>query len=189
MKKKLLLSLLTLSLGGGGALHAKPDNDKYIKNIESVKEKSKPLVKKILEQQKGDLDAMLKHKTIRVLVVNSEAFYGIKNGKKSGLYHNAIVALEKQINKNYPNKNKHIKTKLIPIPVTREFLIPALNAGYGDIAMSSNTITKRRQEEITFSEPFASGINEILISNASLKGIGSFEDLSGKEVFVKPSLS
>ena len=188
MKKKLLLSLLTLTLGSGSVLHAKP-NDEYIKKIESVKERSKPLVKKILEQNTGDLDAMLKRKTIRVLVVNSEAFYGIKNGKKSGLYHNAIVSLEKQINKNYPSKNKHIKVKLIPIPVSREQLIPALNAGYGDIAMASNTITKRREEQIDFTEPFASGINEILVSNASLKGIRSFEDLAGKEVYVKPSMS
>ena len=189
MKKKLLLSLLTITLGSNVLIHAKSEDHKYIKKIESVKSKSEPLVKKVLEQNTGDLDAMLKRKTIRVLVVNSEAFYGIKNGKKSGLYHNAIVSLEKQINKNYPNKNKHIKTKLIPIPVSREYLIPALNAGYGDIAISSNTITKRRQEEIAFSNPFASGINEILVTNASLKGIGSFEDLAGKEVYVKPSMS
>jgi membrane-bound lytic murein transglycosylase MltF len=189
MKKKFLLSLLTMSLGSTALIHAKPENYKYIKKIESVKSKSKPLVKKVLEQNTGDLDEMLKRKTIRVLVVNSEAFYGIQNGKKSGLYHNAILALEKQINKNHPNKNKHIKTRLIPIPVTREFLIPALNAGYGDVAIADNTITKRRQAQIGFTEPFASGINEILVSNASLKGIGSFEDLAGKEVYVKPSMS
>ncbi len=55
--------------------------------------------------------------------------------------------------------------------------------------MAGNTITKRRKEEIAFTEPFASGINEILVTNASLKGIKAFEDLSGKEVYVKPSLS
>jgi len=189
MNKKLLFSLLTFSLLGGEMLYAKQESNKYIKKIESVKGTSTPLVKKILEQHKDDLDGMLKRKIVRVLVINSEAFYGIKNGKKSGLYHNAIVALEKQINQKYPHKNKHIKTKLIPIPVSREFLIPALNAGYGDIAMSGNTITKRREEQIAFSKPFASGINEILITNNSLKNIKSFEDLSGKEVFVRPTMS
>jgi len=176
-------------MGTAVALHAKPEKTMHIQKMESVKNKSKPLVKKVLEQQKGDLDEMLKRKTIRVLVVNSKAFYDIEKGKKTGIYNSAIVALEKQINKNYPNKNKHIKTKLIPIPVTRELLIPALNAGYGDIAIASNTITKRREDQIAFSHPFASGINEILVTNNDMKGITSFEDLAGKEVYIKPSMS
>jgi len=189
MKKKLLLSILGLSLGATAIIHAKPEDSRHIQKIESVKNKSKPLVKKILEVHTDDLDEMLERKTIRVLVVNSKAFYGIDKGQKKGIYHDAIVSLEKQINKNYPNDNKHIKTKLIPIPVTREFLIPALNAGYGDIAMASNTITRRREEKIAFSNPFASGINEILVTNSSLEGINAFEDLAGKEVYVKPSMS
>ena len=183
MKKKILLSLLTFTLGSS-TVHAK-----YLEKFESDKTQTKPIIKKVLEQQTGDLDTMLERKAIRVLVVNSKAFYGIEKGKKTGIYNDAIVALEKQINKKYPNANKHIKTKLIPIPVTREMLIPALNAGYGDVAIADNTITKRRAEQIAFSDPFASGINEILITSSDVEGIAAFEDLSGKEVFVKPSMS
>ena len=188
MKKKLLLSLLTFTLGTA-SLQAKTEEAKYLKKLESEKTQSKPLVKRVLEKQTGDLDEMLKRKAVRVLVVNSKAFYGIEKGKKTGIYNDAIIALEKQINKNYPNANKHIKTKLIPIPVIREMLIPALNAGYGDVALADNTITKRREEQIAFSDPFASGINEILVTNSSMEGINAFEDLSGKEVYVKPSMS
>jgi len=188
LKNKLIISLLTLALGST-AVHAKHENVTQLKKIEEVKRQSEPLVKKVLEQHTDDLDGMLKRKTIRVLVVNSKAYYGIEKGKKTGLYHDAIVALEKQINKNHPNKNKHIKTKLIPIPVTREFLIPALKAGYGDVAVASNTITKIRKEQIAFSNPFASGINEILVTNSNQNSIGSFEDLAGKEVYIKPSIS
>ena len=189
MRKKLLLSLLTLTLGTTANVQAKFELDKEIKKFGSEKTESKPLMKKVLTRQTGDLDEMLKRKSIRVLVVNSKAFYGIEKGRASGMYHSAIMALEKQINQKYPHKNKYIKTKLIPIPVTREFLIPALNAGYGDVAIADNTITKRRQEQVAFSDPFASGINEILVTNSSVTGIGSFEDLSGKEVYVKPSMS
>jgi len=188
MKKKLMLSFLTFTLGTA-SLHAKTGETKYLKKFEFEKTQSTPIIRKVLEQQTGDLDAMLQRKAIRVLVVNSKAFYGIEKGKKTGIYNDAIVALEKQINKKYPNANKHIKTKLIPIPVTREMLIPALNAGYGDVAIADNTITKRRKEQIAFSDPFASGINEILVTGAEVKGIGAFEDLAGKEVFVKPSMS
>ena len=182
---------MTFSLGGN-SLMAMSNVVKPVNKIESeqIKQsKTKPLIKKVLEAHKGDLDAMLKRKTIRVLVVNSEAFYGIEKGKAAGVYHDAIVALEKQINEKYPQKNKHIKTKLIPIPVTREFLIPALNAGYGDIAMADNTITKRRQEQVDFSEPFASGINEILVTGSTAPEIKAFEDLAGEEVYVKASMS
>lgn len=189
MRKKLLLSLVTLTLGTTANVSAKSELDEHIKKFELEKTQSKPLIKKVLEKQTGDLDEMLKRRSIRVLVVNSKAFYGIENGKRSGMYHSAIVALEKQINQNHPNKNKHIKTKLIPIPVTREFLIPALNAGYGDVAIASNTITKRREDQIAFTDPFASGINEILVTNEAHAGIERFEDLAGKEVYVKPSSS
>ncbi len=188
VKKKFILSLLTLTLGGA-SVQAKSEETKYLKKLVLEKTQSKPLVKRVLEKQSGDLDEMLKRKAVRVLVVNSKAFYGIEKGKKTGIYNDAIVALEKQINKKYPNANKHIKTKLIPIPVTREMLIPALNAGYGDVAIADNSITKRREEQIAFSEPFASGINEILVTNTSMEGINAFEDLSGKEVYVKPSMS
>jgi membrane-bound lytic murein transglycosylase MltF len=188
MKKKLLLSLFTLTLGLA-SLQANTEDAKYLKKLESAKTQSKPLVKRVLKKYTGDLDEMLKRKTIRILVVNSKAFYGIEKGKSTGIYNDAIVAFEKQINKNYPNANKHIKTKLVPIPVTRAMLIPALNAGYGDVAIADNTITKRREEQIAFSDPFASGINEILVTNSTLTGIEAFEDLSGKEVYVKPSMS
>ena len=188
MKKKLLLSFVTFTLGTA-SLPAKTEEMKYLKKLESERTQSKPLVKRVLERDTGDLSTMLKRKTIRVLVVNSKAFYGIEKGKKTGIYNDAIAALEKQINKKYPNANKHIKTKLIPIPVTREMLIPALNAGYGDVAIAGNTITKRRKEQIAFSEPFASGVNEILVTNSALTGVHAFEDLSGKEVYVKPSMS
>jgi len=188
MKKKILLSLLTFTLGSA-TVHGKAGNAKYLKKFESDRTQSKPIIKKVLEQHTGDLDVMLKRKSIRVLVVNSKAFYDIEKGKKTGIYNDAIVAFEKQINKKYPNASKHIKTKLIPIPVTREMLIPALNAGYGDVAIADNTISKRRAEQIAFSNPFASGINEILITSSEMDGIAAFEDLSGKEVFVKPSMS
>jgi membrane-bound lytic murein transglycosylase MltF len=191
MKKKLLLSLFTLTFGtfGTASLQANTEKIKYLKKLESENTQSKPLVKQVLEKHTGDLDEMLKRKTIRVLVVNSKAFYGIEKGKKTGIYNDAILAFSKQINKNHPHANKHIKTKLIPIAVTREMLIPALNAGYGDVAIADNTITKRREEQIAFSDPFASGINEILVTNSKLTGIETFEDLSGKVVYVKPSMS
>ena len=189
MKKKILFYFLSMSMGSTLTVNANTIVPKHVKKLESETTQSKPLIKKVLEKQTGDLDEMLKRKSIRVLVVNSEAFYGIEKGKAAGLYHNAIVALEKQINQRYPHKNKHIKTKLIPIPVSREFLIPALNAGYGDVAIGGNTITKRRQEQVDFTDPFASGINEILVTNSDVKGIEAFEDLAGKEIYVKPSMS
>jgi membrane-bound lytic murein transglycosylase MltF len=180
-----LTLFLSLSLE---SLQASREIRASIQSLESENTQSKPLLKKILKKDTGDLDAMLKKKTIRVLVVDSKAFYGIEKGKKYGLFHDAIVKLEKQINQNHPGK-KHIKTKLVPIPVSREFLIPALLAGYGDMVMADSAITIRRKEQVAFTKPFASGIDEILVTHKSIGGIKRFEDLSGKEVFVRPSMS
>ncbi|SFZ98756.1 lytic transglycosylase [hydrothermal vent metagenome] len=187
MFKNILLTMLTGFFLFSSVSFAKDVDLKPIEKLESNAKQVKPLIQRVLKKNTSDLDEMLKKQTIRVLVVKSKAFYDVQKGRGHGLYHDAIVSLEKQINKNYPNKNKHIRTKLITVPVSRDALIPALNAGYGDLALADNTITKRRKRQIQFTTPFASGIKEILVTNKSLGNIKAYEDLSGKKIYVKAS--
>jgi len=190
MKKRVTRYLLSAVMASSVGLQASvKENSEVLERFESETIQAKPLMKKVLTPHTGDLDTMLEKKIIRVLVVNSKALYGIENGKKYGIYHDALMALEKQINARYPRESRHVKTKLVPIPVSRAALIGALNAGYGDIALADNIITPRRMEQIAFSDPLAEGIDRVLVTHKSIGGIEAYEDLAGREVFIKPSSS
>jgi ABC-type amino acid transport substrate-binding protein len=161
--------------------------NKQMENNES--NNSDSFLNTVMLKKTGDLDSMLKNRVIRVLVIPSRSMYYVDKGKKSGLTYEIITEFEKNINKLYPSKNKHIKTQIAFIPVSRDKLITGLLEGRGDIAVADIAITPKRKELIDFSDPFFQNIDEIVITGPSSPVLNSIEDLSGKIVFVRPSSS
>ncbi|WP_415406844.1 transglycosylase SLT domain-containing protein [Sulfurovum sp. CS9] len=156
-------------------------------NTSTDNNKSDILVSNIVSHWTGDLDGMVKERLIRVLVIPSKIMYQVDKGKRSGIFYELVREFEKNINKNYPPKLKHLKTHVAFIPVLRDELIPALIEGRGDIAVADIAITPKGQKMIDFSDPFYHNVNEIVITGPSSPKINSIEDLSGKEVFVRSS--
>ena len=62
-------------------------------------------------------------------------------------------------------------------------LIPALNADQIDIIFAGMTITEERKESVDFSDPYATGIQSIIVPENS--DIASPDDLAGKKVGVQ----
>ena len=147
------------------------------------------LVRNITNPWTGDLDGMIKDRVIRVLVLPSKIMYWMDKGKKSGFAYELMMLFEKEINKRYPPKKKHLKTRIMFIPVSRDRLIPALLEGRADIAMADISITPKRKLKIDFSDPYASHISAIAVTGPSSPAINSVADLSGKEVYVHASSS
>jgi membrane-bound lytic murein transglycosylase MltF len=80
--------------------------------------------------------------------------------------------------------------EIIPMPVSRDRLIPALLAGKADLIATDMTITERRSEEVDFSIPMAKNIDEVLVfSSGTSQGIESLDDLAGQAVYVRKSSS
>lgn len=75
------------------------------------------------------------------------------------------------------------------IPIPRDDLFNALESGFGDLAVANLTITPQRLKSVDFSDPVISNSKEWLVGSKSAPAITSFEDLSGKEVWVRPSSS
>jgi len=75
------------------------------------------------------------------------------------------------------------------LPTSRDDLIPALLEGRGDLAMAGLTATPERLKKVDFSEPFADKVEEIVVKGPKSPAIGALNDLSGQEVFVRPSSS
>ena len=136
---------------------------------------------------KGDYDKMIEERVIRVLAPYSKTFYFFDGAKPRGITYELIMQFEKFINKKH--KTKTLKIHAIIIPTAREDLIPHLRDGKGDIAVGNLTITPDRLKEVDFSDPFATGVNEIVVSTMDSAPLKSVFDLSGKKIHVRKSSS
>jgi membrane-bound lytic murein transglycosylase MltF len=155
----------------------------------SAADKKSPQEDILLQHKKvlGDFDKMVQHHTIRALVVYSKTFYFLDRGRQYGISYDALREFEKFVNKKL--KTKTLKIQVVFIPVSRDELIPSLVNGLGDIATANLTITTQRQKQVDFSNPFLSGVKELLVTGSSAPPIKSIDDLAGKEIHVRRSSS
>ena len=136
----------------------------------------------------GDYDALVNdRRIIRILVPHSKTFFFFDGAEPRGITYEVIVAFEKFINEK--TKTKNLKIHALVIPTARENLIPHLRDGKGDIAAGNLTITAERLKEVDFSDPFATGIDEIVVSAPKSPPLKSLFDLSGKKVHARKSSS
>jgi membrane-bound lytic murein transglycosylase MltF len=145
----------------------------------------------VMKPWTGDLDGMIERRVIRVLTVYSKTFYFVDKGVQRGAVADGFRVFEEDLNKKLAKeeklKQKHLKVRVVFIPVARGELLPALAAGKGDIAASSLGVTEERQKLVDFSLPMVSGAKAILVSGPASPAISSVDDLAGKEVFVRKS--
>ena len=97
--------------------------------------------------------------------------------------------LNKKLARDKKLKHKHLKVRVVFIPVGRGELLQALAAGKGDIAASNLTITAERQKLVDFSSPVYPNVSELVVSGPASPAVSSVDDLAGKEVFVRKSSS
>src|SRR5262245_39511849 len=137
----------------------------------------------------GDLDALLKGRTIRVVVPFSKTHFYVLKGVTRGISYEGGRAFQEYINRNYTPEKKHLTIHVVFHPVPRDELFSRLNDGTADIAIAGLTITPERQKVVNFSDPVASGINEIAVSGPDSPELASLDDLAGKDVYLRKSSS
>ncbi len=136
---------------------------------------------------KGDLDEMVKRRVVRVLTVQNPILYAVDKGREVGMTYEAIVAFEKQLNESLGNKT--VLVHVVPVPIGREQMIPALLAGRGDLVAGMVRVTPERAKQVDFSLPLVSGVKDVLITGPGVPPAVSIEDLSGRHLYVRPSSS
>ncbi|MGD8469876.1 MAG: lytic transglycosylase F [Desulfobacteraceae bacterium] len=139
------------------------------------------------ESWTGDFDGMVKRRRIRVMVVYSKTYYFLDQGRQRGLSYDLLKEFENYINKKL--KTGTLKIQIIFIPVRRDEIISGLVKGYGDIAVANLTITPQRQKQVEFSDPWMTGVKELLVTGPAAPSVASVDDLAGKEVHVRKSSS
>ena len=140
------------------------------------------LVDRSLVVQTGDLDAMTERGRIRVLVSYSQTDFFIDNAVKRGFEYELMREYEKSLASGLGRKDRRVQLAFIPVPLDR--ILPALVEGRGDIAAAGLTVTDSRLELVDFTDPYLTGVSEIVVTSKSGPAIASLEDLAGRLVCV-----
>jgi membrane-bound lytic murein transglycosylase MltF len=141
----------------------------------------------VMKPWTGDLDGMAERRMIRVLTTYSKTQFFIDRGAPRGTVYDQGKLLEDALNKKFAAG--HLTVNIQFIPLSRDELIPALLEGKGDVVMANLTVTPERQEIVDFADPWIAGVEEIVVTSPRAPAITSIDDLSGKDVFVRPSSS
>jgi membrane-bound lytic murein transglycosylase MltF len=141
----------------------------------------------ILRKWMGDLDGMIKRRIIRVLTTYSKTNYFVDHGTQRGLVCDSFLVFENDLNKKLQNKN--IRVHVVFLPVSHDDLIPALLEGRGDIVAAGTMITDPRKKQVDFSNPTRTGVSAIVVTGPGAPPIARIEDLAGKEVYIRASMT
>lgn len=136
----------------------------------------------------GDLPEMKKSAAIFVGTTYSMTnFFFLPDGKNHGFEYSLLKDYEDFLNKG--RKRRSLPMTLSFIPMTRSQLIPALLKGYCDIAAAGLTITPQRLAEADFTNPYLTGVDEVVVAHKEVTGLRTYKDLSGRSVYVGKSSS
>jgi len=136
----------------------------------------------------GDLDAMTERRYIRALVVPGGPQYFYYQGKPRGMVAELLEMLQQEMNASLGRRLDHVE--VVPMPVSRDRLIPALLSGQADLVAADLTITEARSQLVDFSRPFVTGVDEIVVFAPNTgEDVQSLDELSGRSVFVRKSSS
>jgi len=129
-----------------------------------------------------DLPGILERGTLRVLTTYSRTNYFIMDGKEHGFEHGLVQEYIDWLNERHPDRRVAIMPQFVPM--SPDTLIDALIEGRGDIVASHLHITKGCRKGTHFTEPYLTGVKQVLAHHSGEKGLGSLESMSGRNVYV-----
>jgi membrane-bound lytic murein transglycosylase MltF len=137
---------------------------------------------------KGDFDAMLERRMMRVAVPYSRTLYFLDKGQERGLTAETVGDFETYLNRKY-RKDKRPITVFI-IPTTRDKLIDSVASGIADIAAGNVTVTPARERVVDFYAPDDQPTHdEIVVTGPNAPPLAALDDLAGQAVAVRRSSS
>jgi membrane-bound lytic murein transglycosylase MltF len=135
------------------------------------------------ERHTDDLDAMVKRRTIRALVLYSRSGFFYVNGRPQGIYYEALRAFEQSVNEKLHTGKQPVQVTFIP--VRPDQVEKALTEGVGDLIAYALTVTPQREQRVAFS-PIETDVKQIVVTGKGFGPVASLQDLSGKKIFVNP---
>jgi len=130
-----------------------------------------------------DLPGLLERKTIRVLITTSQTNFFFSSGQIYGFEYSLLKEYERFLNRK--NTRHDLKTVVEFIPVPEELLTPSLEKGLGDIVAAGLVVTDGKTPGFEFSDPYLTGVSEVLVSSRDVDPIQSLRDVAGKQIYVR----
>ncbi len=146
-----------------------------------------PLASHFTKKYTDDLSGLIEKRYIRILTTLNKTNFFLAGSRQHGFEYALLKEYGEFLNKRL--KRSDLKVVLEFIPVPRDQLMPALVKGLGDIAAAGLTITPERLRKVDFTNPYLTGIDEVVVAHKSVSGLESLEDLSGRKVFIRQSSS
>ncbi len=147
----------------------------------------KELSFRLVPQYLDDLGEILSRKHIRVLTTMNRTNFFVSEGMLCGFEYSLLKEYERSLNEG--RKKGELKVVMEFIPVPGDQLIQGLVEGYGDIAAAALTITPERESLAAFTDPYLTGVDEVVVTHRSVRKPKDIEDLSGRRIFVRENSS
>jgi membrane-bound lytic murein transglycosylase MltF len=139
---------------------------------------------------KGDFDAMVERRHIRVLVPYSRTLYFNDKGRERGITADYVRDFEQYLNKKYAKQLGKRPITIYMVPTTRDELLKDIADGLGDIAAGNLTATDERRKIVDFVAPADQRpVSELVITGPKSSSIATVDDLAGKTVHVRRASS
>ena len=122
-----------------------------------------------------------------MLVVYNKVLYFLDGADQRGITYDGFQEFEKYLNDKHNLGARKLDKVYLPVP--RDRLLPLLVDGYGEIAAANLTITEERLKLVDFTDPWAEGVTEVLVTGSAASELNTVDDLAGKPVHVRESSS
>jgi membrane-bound lytic murein transglycosylase MltF len=136
------------------------------------------------DRHTGDLDEMVKRRTIRVLVIPNPIGFFFDKGQPRGVLYEALEEFQKFVNTKL--KTGTLKVKVAYLPVAPGQIEAALTEGMGDLIANAVVITPEREARFAFSTPIQIDVSQIVVSGPDFGSFSTLEELGGKQIYVNP---
>ncbi len=146
-----------------------------------------PLVLRVTQPDTADWPEIERRGLLRVLVPRDRTNFFFAEGKLRGMEYELVHEFERSLARETSGTRPQIDVAYVPVAFDR--LLPALVEGLGDVAAGGLSITAEREELVAFTEPYLSGVSEIVVASSSAPPLAGLEDLAGQLVVVGPGSS
>lgn len=131
-----------------------------------------------------DLDAMMKRRYIRAIVIINPIGFFYSHGHPMGVMYEALRELEKYVNDTH--KTGKFPVKVTFVPLRPDQVEEALHRGVGDFIAYGLIVTPEREQRVAFTVPLQTDVKQLIVSGTAFGAVATIGDLSGKEIYANP---
>ncbi len=134
-----------------------------------------------------DLDRLWPGGVLRVLVPYSRTNYYVDDGEADGFEYRLLKKYETFLNRNRPRDaqgHRMPPMRLVFVPTLFETLFDDLEGGLGSIAAAFLTRTDARERRVAFTQPYLSGVSEVLVTGRGIEAAPGLAGLAGRTITV-----